>query len=388
MPRTRLAIVSDLHCRLDSEPDDSYLTVGAPRNPSNRHPVQALLDLIQADGLSVDTLLVPGDLTNRASIAGLSDGWNHALEIGSRLHAQAIIPVIGNHDIDSRRVDPVVPIFDNVRNLRPGFPFATDAENQSYFSDGYCLIDTPNAQILALNTVIDHTDEASAKRGTFSTIRIERMEQSLRDRLTAPLRVALLHHHPILHTGPYLTDSDVIPNGDVLLEALGRLGCRLVVHGHKHLTRLSYVNNVAVFASGSFAAKLIQFAPTSMRNTFHIIELDGEAPESVRGRVYTWTYFYNSGWQRSESTYTGFPFQTGFGRTATLQSIADSLISLSTSDASASRFRETQVLATAPDTPFLTPQERVSLDALLKQRDLELTDRNKGQLELWKEFTP
>jgi hypothetical protein len=49
---------------------------------------------------------------------------------------------------------------------------------------------------------------------------------------------------------------------------------------------------------------------------------------------------------------------------------------------------EPQVLAAAPETPFLTPQERESLDALLRQRDLALSDHYKGHLELWKEFRP
>ena len=33
-----------------------------------------------------------------------------------------------------------------------------------------------------------------------------------------------MHHHPILHTGPYLDSSDVIPNGDALIDLLNKAG--------------------------------------------------------------------------------------------------------------------------------------------------------------------
>src|SRR5207245_58565 len=119
---------------------------------------------------------------------------------------------------------------------------------QSFFADGYCLLRIGEAEIIAINTVVDHTDVTSAKRGAFGIDRIERMERALGGRLTTPLRGALMHHHPVLHTGTFLEDTDVIPTGDALLAALRRLGCRFVIHGRKHYTRLSSVDVLDILA--------------------------------------------------------------------------------------------------------------------------------------------
>src|ERR1035438_7831444 len=124
LKRATFAVVSDLHCRLATDSNDSLLTVGGLRNPSGRHPVQALLDLIDSEGIRADALLVPGDLTNKARVEGLQQGWEFALEIGRKLGTTVVVPVIGNHDVDSHRATPSLPVFHAVQNLRPGFPFA------------------------------------------------------------------------------------------------------------------------------------------------------------------------------------------------------------------------------------------------------------------------
>jgi 3',5'-cyclic AMP phosphodiesterase CpdA len=94
MPSATFAVISDLHCRLKDSADDSFLTVGAPRVPSNRHPVESLLELIDAEKPMVDALLIPGDLTNRANREGLNHAWEIALEIGRHLRVP-VVPVIG-----------------------------------------------------------------------------------------------------------------------------------------------------------------------------------------------------------------------------------------------------------------------------------------------------
>jgi predicted MPP superfamily phosphohydrolase len=201
MPQVKLGVISDLHCRLATDATDSFLKVGSSRVPSGRHPVQALLELIDQENLTVDVLLVPGDLANKACQEGLNQGWDYCLEIAAKLNARFIVPVIGNHDIDSKRLRPDDAVFGQVRNMRPDFPFVLPANNQSYFSDGYCVLSEGDVEFIALNTVIDQIDEVSAKRGTFSGARIEQMETVLSRSLLAPLRIALMHHHPILHSG-------------------------------------------------------------------------------------------------------------------------------------------------------------------------------------------
>ncbi len=383
------AIISDLHCRLTTHARDSFLTVGQLRTPSGRHPVQALLDLIDGEHLSgqgIDGLLVPGDLTNKACIEGLQQGWDYALEIGRKLQTTAVIPVIGNHDIDSHRALGSQPADHSVRNLRPGFPFANSADVQSFFADGYCVLKVGPSEIIAINTVIDHVDADTAKRGAFGQDRIARMETALRGRLTSPLRGAIMHHHPLLHSGAFLEDTDVIPTGDALLASLRGLGCRFVIHGHKHFTRLSYVDGVAVFASGSFSAALHEFG-TSVGNTFHTVRVTGTQPDDVRGLIHTWVFRYGHGWRRSNDNF-GFPYISGFGRSTPLPSIVSGLAHLADSAPEKTRFLETDVLAAVPDSEYLTPSERVVVNQELAAHDLKLADYDDGQLELWRSFRP
>lgn len=386
MPSATFAVISDLHCRLENSADDSFLTVGAPRVPSSRHPVESLLQLIHDEKLATDALLVPGDLTNRANREGLNQGWEYALEVGRKLNVP-VIPVIGNHDIDSHGIYPPNPPLHIVRTLRPGFPFAEDKEVQRFFSDGYCLLDVGAAQLIAINTILDSTDKESAKRGTFAIDRIDKMERALQGQLTSSLRGALMHHHPILHAGPFLRDTDVIQTGDVLMAALNRLGCRFVIHGHKHFTRLTYVDHIAVLACGSFSAMLREFG-TSIGNTFHVLSVNGDSPEEVRGTVKTWVFQYGSGWSRSNLRYKGFPFQSGFGHTTPVPTIIDALLSLARSDLEESRFTEPRVLTAAPDAEFLTPTEREDVNRNLSQQHLKLDDYDDGHLELWRSYAP
>ena len=39
---------------------------------------------------------------------------------------------------------------------------------------------------------------------------------------------------------------DVMPTGDDLVAALRRLGCRLIIHGHEHIPRLTTINSVSI----------------------------------------------------------------------------------------------------------------------------------------------
>jgi predicted phosphodiesterase len=190
--------------------------------------------------LKVDGLLVPGDLTNKARREGLSQSWDYVLEVGRHLGTDIVLPVIGNHDVDSRKQNGGQDPFFNIRNLRPHFPFRDEDARRMFFSEGFCLLDVgEHAEVVAVNTVIDHTDEVTAKRGAFDIARIAMLKSYLTSRPRRPIRIGMMHHHPILHTAPFLTDSNVIATGDELLRVLHEGGCEFVVHGHRHVPRLA-----------------------------------------------------------------------------------------------------------------------------------------------------
>jgi 3',5'-cyclic AMP phosphodiesterase CpdA len=376
--------MSDLHCRLTGTATDSILEVGATRIPPLNHPVQALLSHIAERTVRADALIVPGDFANRASREGLSQGWDFAIEVARNLGTDNIIPALGNHDVDSKRSRPDRDAFYDARNLRPGFPFKNENACRMYFSDGFCLETIgEHTQMVAVNTVIDHHDEQSAERGRFDDSRIYRLKEFLNNTPLAPIRIAVMHHHPILHAGPFNKDADVLQNGDNLVTALRETGCRLIIHGHRHLARMSTSNGLAVFASGSFSANLGIYA-SAMANTFHFAEIE-HIGGHTRGRIETWVFHLGSGWVRASSVHSGISFLTGFGAREHVDKMAESLIALAKKQPSpVDRFTWSQLLEAAADFVYLSPPERSILEARLLAHGLQLADTTDGSVELWR----
>src|SRR5437764_9598970 len=92
---------------------------------------------------------------------------------------------------------------------------------ERFFSDGSCIVQlNPDAQLILINSVVDHTDESSAARGGFNVARISALAKLLREQSGSSLRIAMMHHHPVLHSGPFRADKDVIETGDALLTTL------------------------------------------------------------------------------------------------------------------------------------------------------------------------
>lgn len=199
----RFLVISDLHCHeIDRLPQESYLLAGQGRTPSSMHPVQALIELAGHEGLTADALLLAGDLTNRISQVGLDHGWGLVQEIARRFEATAIVATWGNHDVDSRKSHGSDP-FKLPRNLHPSYPVESDAERTRYLAHGVGITTIRGVDIVSLNSAIDHTDETQAKRGQYGPDRIDELGRILSRHHTGNAKVAILHHHPILHSSPF-----------------------------------------------------------------------------------------------------------------------------------------------------------------------------------------
>lgn len=388
--RLRIAVMSDLHCQLASEgTNDSFLKVGSLRSPASQHPIQALLSLIEEQNLETDVLLVPGDLTNKISLKGLSQAWDLAAEVGRALASSHVIPVLGNHDVDSRKLRNPDPLH-FARNLRPGFPLEHAQANARFFSDGCCLIAVRQwAQLVVVNSVVDHFDESSAKRGAFGDARIEALKGILEQGAAAPIRVGVMHHHPVLHSSKFLTENDVIPTGDRLLGALRKNGVGLVIHGHKHHPRLTYAptdhGEVPVFAAGSFAA-MLGAVGTVTRNLFHLVEVEvqNSIERPLCGKILTWEWQLGTGWVSADQHSADFPFATGFGRTHTIDDIATRLVQFVGTQDGRFQFTEGELLKISKDLRYLTPTDYEMLSGVLLEDGLRLWREPKGALALGK----
>ncbi|HKV94354.1 MAG TPA: metallophosphoesterase [Candidatus Angelobacter sp.] len=393
--KIKLAVMSDLHCHLSEEsdpvtqrivrPESSFLTVGALRRPSTHHPIQALVDLIHDQTMATEALLVPGDLANQASQEGLAHAWDSVLEIGRELRAQYVIPVLGNHDLDTHKVRGTRTPTHAAEFLRPGFPFASPLSCQQFLSEGYCVLPlTPEVEIILVNTVIDYSDRSVAKRGSFPIERVENLRQTVGLLPRPKIRIAMMHHHPILHSTKFMNVNDVIETGDQLLSALREVGCGLVIHGHKHEPRLTQVNiptgSIAVFAAGSFSAMLGQISSVA-RNLFHLVQVESlDSPDVIlRGSITSWEWAKGSGWVKALL----FPHHIGFGRRVTLETMLGQLRKLAASKRLRQSFNHDEILVAAPELQYSSDDDVSQMSGELRKDRLKFAKPG-GVFELGK----
>jgi hypothetical protein len=377
-----IAIVSDLHCHEETfAPRESWLIAGASRKPPMHHPIQALIDLIRKGPISADVVVCPGDLANRISRVGMMQSWDHLCELKRELQSTLLITTLGNHDVDCLKRHNSDP-FHIPRNLVGTFPAPSDAALEGFWSNGFYVVDGPSgSQFLVLNTVIAHHDETTAKRGTFDHNCITRLDETLSARLatvsaTGPFRhrIAVMHHHPLLHSSTRFSSSDVLEFGDQLLSVLNRHGFRFIVHGHRHeprITRLSTaLNDQFVFAAGSFSAFLTELS-MSTRNLFHIVNLRKEvSSEQLIGEILTWEFNKGVGWRKSTSVSAALPHIARFCSPRPNISISD--ISKACHSSSGSILRSNELNAKFPELGLLLPDELEAQCAELSRNEIKL----------------
>lgn len=328
--KLRIAILSDLHCQLISSSKDqpeledkqeSYLLVASPRVPKLRHPIQSLIELIKNEEFEFDAIVSPGDLTNRISPEGLAQAWQHMIEIKNLINCNHIICTIGNHDVDSRNIHKRNDPFHYPRTIHPEFPVSIEKQDQ-YWSKGFTSIEEPKlcCSFLIINSVIDHHNPESAKRGAFNDMRLSSLEEFLDNydpENNYNIRIALLHHHPLIHSHLDFTPEDVLANGDQLLDLLAKHNFCFVIHGHRHQPRirryLRYGKSVMILASGSFSAYLKKLASTT-RNLFHMIEIEYNKEIGINASLLSWEYNHGFGWNPTSKKASGFPFQISFNQ--------------------------------------------------------------------------
>lgn len=315
--RIILAIVSDLHCQASNdiaEGMESFLYLDRPRNVPNQHPIEALKVLFKEIDTEIDILMCCGDLTNKASPGGLAFSRSvmrsDLMEITG---ARKLYCVNGNHDVQSR--DSGVDPFQLVRGQYPELPTGIEETDSKYWLNGFVLVaDSELLHLALINTAHHHWNEPQARTGTLSEKCISDIETNLSSShsQSQPFKIAVLHHHPHTHSGAGDTGCDLISNGDRLMGALARAGFKYVIHGHKHLPRISRYTSTGyemyVCCMGSFSKILGEEISTDARNAFHIMDLEYDKDSKVNnGKLYTWEYHLSSGWTKPNLTSMGIP---------------------------------------------------------------------------------
>lgn len=308
----KIVIISDLHCSNEERAsNETRLYDKAPTKPINRHPVKSIQERIKKDSINANYLICLGDITNKANEYGLNQGINYLKDIQTELNAEELFLVTGNHDVDTlNETDP----FNQLKKY--DFPLPDDEIKSSYWDDNYCVIEREKIILFIINTSyhVYSKDDLKTPPPFNSDALLEDINTRLsRYKTTNKLKLFLCHHHPIQQSDydDTYTANDLIDGADKLLKVLKANGFHLVLHGHKHMIRIQYNDDLPVFASGSFSS-LQNTREFDGKNTFHLIDLKIENHQ-CKGKITTWFYNFNSGWAKSKDPESIFPTYTGFG---------------------------------------------------------------------------
>ena len=363
----RICILSDLHCRYQSSsgtPSDSCLISNKARQPVLQHPVAAFLQAAEKDAnIKFEILICPGDLGDKADDQGIMSGWAFLEEIKTKLGAEILIGIPGNHDIKSREEDGKA--FDFIKTFHEFFPTADSDLNNQFWEEGYCIVQHRRSLILLVNTVHDHVNNSISQKSNLSLKAIQNIPLQL-DKMSESdfdYKICVMHHHPVKHSNiSNWTDSDSVEKGDNLVAELQRRNFNIVIHGHKHQPRILEYNALPILAAGSFAS-VANLQNTGINLMFHIVELE---EKSKMGKVLSWEYDVVSGWTQKLNKL--FPPVIGFGASETAEQIAQRISEYFEANESTKHHLYDDVLKAVPQLQYAIPDKLIQVDGtLLKQ---------------------
>ncbi|CUX13217.1 conserved hypothetical protein [Agrobacterium deltaense Zutra 3/1] len=326
----KIAILSDFHACLgatEKEPAASWLITNEDQNNVRTNPFAAIRRLIEMESLAAEMVFCGGDLGDKAAPSAQQYAWQEVQSVAKALGASVVLGAVGNHDIDSRYAYTDHDAKGQIQALRPRFPIDDTGKWMEYWAQNYSITEVKDVRFVLLNSSAFHGYAKDKDKPEFYHGRVsDRTLDSLITELGAggerATNVLLCHHHPIKNEQIKITDYSQMENGDRLLNELTKLECGpwLIVHGHKHLSRVYYApgGNTApvVFSAGSFSAKLYSEIERIARNEFYILDL--EVPDrlgasgSVRGTISVWQWAWGEGWIRPPAG-PGFKSKVGFG---------------------------------------------------------------------------
>ena len=192
----------------------------------------------EVNSLNPDAVVITGDLTNE----GLKEQYEKCKTLISKINAEKIIAISGNHDYRNTVY----------LHFKKYFPFQTINELDD------------NVVLVTLGTARPDRDEGEV--GYRQTLWLERTMKKYQNKTT----ILAMHHHLI---GIPDTGSDrltIIDAGDVLRATLDS-NVNLVLCGHKHRPWLWDFNNLLIANAGSVSSERVR---GFFENSYNIIKIE------------------------------------------------------------------------------------------------------------------
>lgn len=330
----RIAIATDLHYTSD---ESGRISPQVCIHGSKIDPMDSLLDYLNSPDPAImpkaDLLICPGDITTGACTRSFVRGWEDLNRLKQTLGAEQLIAATGNHEIISRatkehsisgNAEIAIQPFEHLIETQ-NYPARFDSPDKKwvYWGRGYQVAHGDNWVVVIINSCHYHNSllPNEYERGRIGQAALAELREALKGLSKSYLyRIVVLHHPPSNHED-FNVDLGRTPmyNGDLLLQALEETGEDwLVIHGHKHLFRLTKSGSTeyspTILGAASFGALLTAELANQTKNQFYIVELsiENEASDNrLKGQLES-IYWDSSSWNICTEVAHGLPHGCGF----------------------------------------------------------------------------
>lgn len=268
--------------------------------------------------ITADYLLVCGDISCEATVDEIRLSAEIIKQITEKLKAKEVFFVPGNHDKDWTLAEKngdsgkfwMRYSYEPLRTI--GGILASsirNAKGNTLEHPFYSVWERDNIIVAGINSAFHDQKNEKVHYGFYSQDILDKLDKELSlTNLEGKIKIFMLHHHPSNFNEPIPDDVDhsVMQNAENIKAVIEKHKFDMVVHGHKHLPKVEIMTRssgvpLVYLCSGSFSAKIDTRYSGKVKNTFHIIEIDGRCSSSglLRGRVRSWSYSTIDKWYPS-----------------------------------------------------------------------------------------
>jgi len=317
-----LAVVSDIHVgsaarARDLDPQD------CGKGVRDDDYVSRFVEYCRNNNIRADFLIVPGDITNRATPDEFQLASRRLVELASGLEVpeDRILFVPGNHDVDWSVLKSDPPDKSGFRFAQryqplsqPNCIFSTILQKSSYGTvtdkPYFCLWDLPEMLVVGHNSALHDKPDSTVHHGLIPQESLLKLDEVLSRHPIEETRARLMivHHHPLQYSDPIPNEPDfsAMTNAEALLKLLAKHKFDLLIHGHKHKPNFnihlidSYFA-IPILGAGSFSYQLDSRWNGLVNNQFHHVEIHDRDPSDarLRGCLHSYTYLCGHGWRQS-----------------------------------------------------------------------------------------